>query len=165
MPSARRALLAFVDRMKLLLDDLVNFVRLEQHAIDAHPVDLNRVMAQVRDDLALAISRAAARVECDALPVVAGNASQLRLVTQNLVANGIKFAGKGEAPIVRVFAQMVADRRQRILQRLSRDHDQARRCAGDHPRLHHQTADCERTQGPARKPVLRSVVRHAANRA
>ena len=97
------------ERMKLLLDDLVHFVRLEQHAINPHPVDLNRVMAQVRDDLALAISRAAGRLECDALPVVTGDASQLRLVLQNLVANGIKFARKGEAPIVRVSAQMVAD--------------------------------------------------------
>ena len=97
------------ERIKLLLDDLINFVRLERHAIDRQPVDLNRVMALVRDDLALAISRAAARLECDALPVVAGDASQLRLVMQNLVANGIKFARKDVAPMVRVSAQMVAD--------------------------------------------------------
>ena len=111
-PGARRYL-DFVraggERIKLLLDDLINFVRLERHAIDRQPVDLNRVMALVRDDLALAISRAAARLECDALPVVAGDASQLRLVMQNLVANGIKFARKDVAPMVRVSAQMVAD--------------------------------------------------------
>ena len=92
------------ERMKLLLDDLVHFVRLEKHVIEPHPVDLNRVVALVRDDLALAISRVGARVEWDALPVLMGDQSQLRLVMQNLVANGIKFARTDVPPVVRVSA-------------------------------------------------------------
>ena len=111
-PGARRHLdyvRAGGERMKLLLDDLVHFVQMEQHAIDPRPVDLNRVMALVRDDLAPAISRAGARVEWDRLPVLAADESHLRRVMQNLVANGIKFARKEVKPIVRVSAQALAN--------------------------------------------------------
>lgn len=110
LPAPARRYLDFVrtggERMKALLDDLLNFVRLENHAIDARAVDLNGAMSLVRDDLALAISRVGAQVEWDRLPVVAGDASQLRLVLQNLVANGIKFVRKEVPPVVRVSARV-----------------------------------------------------------
>ena len=108
LPAAGRRYLDFVrgggERMKFLLDDLLGFVRLENYVIDPRPVDLNRLMPLVRDDLAMAISRAGGRVEWDELPVVAGDESLLRIVLQNLVANGIKFARRDVPPVVRVSA-------------------------------------------------------------
>jgi len=90
------------ERMKLLLDDLIGFVRLEIHAIEPRPVDMTRITQLVRDDLALAISRTGGRVECGSLPVVQGDESLLRIVVQNLVANGLKFVRPGTAPVVRI---------------------------------------------------------------
>ena len=80
------------ERMKVLLDDLIGFVRLENRAIEPRPVDMDAVMSQVRDDLMSAISRVGGRVEFSRLPVVAGEESLLRIALQNLVANGVKFA-------------------------------------------------------------------------
>jgi len=113
LSAAARRYLRFVhgggERMKLLLDDLVHLIQLENQAIDTRPVDLNRLMIEVPADLALAIARAGARVECGLLPVVAGDDSMLRIVLQNLVANGIKFARKGVSPVVRVDASAAGD--------------------------------------------------------
>ena len=108
MPPAAQRYVRFVhaggERMKALLDDLIDLLRLESHVIELRPVDLNRVMASVRDDLSAAISRAGARLDWDALPVVPGDESLLRVVLQNLVANGIKFARKDVPPVLRVMA-------------------------------------------------------------
>ena len=106
LPAPASRYLGFVRgggaRMKLLLDDLIGFVRLEIHAIDPRPVDMTRVTQLVRDDLAAAISRAGGRLECGSLPVVQGDESLLRIVMQNLIANGLKFVRPGSAPVVRV---------------------------------------------------------------
>ena len=120
LPAPARRYLEFVraggKRMKALLDDLLSFVQLENYSIDARPVDLNAAMNLVRDDLALAISQAGAQVLWDELPVVAGDASQLRLVLQNLVTNGIKFARKDVAPVVRLSASVAGNQCQIMVQ-------------------------------------------------
>ena len=120
LPAPARRYLEFVraggKRMKALLDDLLSFVQLENYSIDARPVDLNAAMKLVRDDLALAISQAGAQVLWDELPVVAGDASQLRLVLQNLVTNGIKFARKDVAPVVRLSASVAGNQCQIMVQ-------------------------------------------------
>lgn len=111
MPPEAQRYVKFVhgggERMKVLLDDLIGLLRMENHVIEHRPVDLNRVIASVRDDLLAAISRAGARLEWDLLPVVQGDASLLRVVLQNLVANGIKFSRTDVAPVLRVAAVSV----------------------------------------------------------
>ena len=111
--SSCRQYLGFVrkggERMKLLLDDLINLMRLDGHAVGRRPVDLNSVMAEVLADLDLAISRSGGRVECGELPAVMGDHSLLRILLQNLVANAIKFARSGVPPVIRVECSSTAE--------------------------------------------------------
>lgn len=106
-PAARRYL-GFVHsggiRMKSLLDDLIQYVRLDGKPIRHEPVDLDSVFADVRSDLANAVSASGATVECEPLGWVLGDATMLRVLFQNLVDNGIKFCAEGRAPHVRVRA-------------------------------------------------------------
>jgi signal transduction histidine kinase len=95
--------------MKVLLNDLINLMRLDGHVVERRPVDLNGVMAEVRADLDLAISRSGGRVECGDLPAVVGDESLLRILLQNLVANAIKFARSGVPPVIRVECSSTAE--------------------------------------------------------
>lgn len=109
LPATARRNLDFVQaggaRMGMLLDDLLNFVRLDKHAVDRKVVDLASIAAQVREDLSAALTRVGGRVDIGHLPVCKGDASLLRIALQNLVSNGLKFARKGIPPVVTVSAQ------------------------------------------------------------
>lgn len=93
------------ERMKASLDDLMRFVQLEQHAVSFDPVDIGQLMQQVHEDLSHAIAQSGGRLDWAALPTVLGDRSLLRVLLQNLVANGLKFSRPGVAPRVEVNAE------------------------------------------------------------
>lgn len=96
-------------RIKVLLDDLVELLVLDRHAVAFSPVDLNLLARNVRDDLRSAIERSGATIDVAPLPTVQGDATLLRVLLQNLVANGVKFCPKGRAPVVRIEAEASSD--------------------------------------------------------
>lgn len=106
-PLSRRYLdfvLSGGQRIKVLLDDLVEFLLLDRHAVVHTEVDLNRIAANVRDDLQAAIDRTGATLDIRDLPSVQGDASLLRVLLQNLVSNAIKFCPPDRRPLVTVDA-------------------------------------------------------------
>lgn len=108
LPDKARQYLRYVanggERMKELLDDLLNYVHIDHAPPELRPIELDRVMIGVGEDLADSIARKMASVEWDALPVISGERSLIRILMQNLVANAIKFSRPSMAPEVRVFA-------------------------------------------------------------
>ncbi|WKN49994.1 GAF domain-containing sensor histidine kinase [Nocardioides sp. Arc9.136] len=86
-------------RMQSLIDDLLAFARLGGE-LQRRPVDLAVVMREVTEDLSAALE--GATLEVEDLPVVTGDAVQLRAVLQNLVANAAKFTRPGEKAHVSV---------------------------------------------------------------
>jgi PAS domain S-box-containing protein len=88
-------------RMHILIQDLLQYSRLGKSDRPAENVDLNALFDEVRSDLALAIHDAGADVQCDPLPTIWGNRTQLHQLFQNLIANALKFHGS-EPPVVRV---------------------------------------------------------------
>ncbi len=93
-------------RMKQMLDDVLQFVRLEQGPAQAmQPVDLDEVLAEVRQNLYARIHEHGACIEVRPLGTVAGHRSLLALLLQNLVANALKFVPPGQTPNVRVSAE------------------------------------------------------------
>lgn len=111
-PTAKRYLDFVVSggqRMKVLLEDLVNFLQLDRHAVAMTEVDLNRIAHDVGDDLQSAIARKGASLDIRPLPSVQGDASLLRILLQNLVANAIKFCPRDRAPVVTIDAIQTDD--------------------------------------------------------
>jgi PAS domain S-box-containing protein len=95
-------------RMRSLITDLLGYARVGDAAVPAdQDVDLDRVMAEVTQNLQERIADARATILATPLPTVIGSKVQFIQVFQNLVANSLKFHG-AEAPRVTVTADVVS---------------------------------------------------------
>lgn len=93
-------------RMRTMLDDLLQFVRLDSVGRPTlAPVALEATLRDTCASLAARIDARRALVEIAPLPVVVGHASLLALLFQNLVGNAVKFVPAERTPQVRVSAR------------------------------------------------------------
>lgn len=92
-------------RMRTLLDDVVDYARLEvDSSRQLVPVSLNALIDELRDALAGRIAETHASLVVGRLPTVAGQPNLLALVFQNLLDNSLKFVTKGRPPEIEVSA-------------------------------------------------------------
>ena len=90
------------ERMKLLIDDLLQYSRVGSAEVERVPVDADEVLEGVLRSLEGAILERGATVTHDPLGTVHADATQLGQLLQNLIANAIKFAREDAPPEVRV---------------------------------------------------------------
>ncbi len=96
-------------RMSVLIHDLLTYSRISTHQDTSTSVDLNRVLKSVLLDLELVINERNAVISIsDGLPTVAGDASQLRQLFQNLLSNSLKFQKPGATPNITIASQRIA---------------------------------------------------------
>ncbi len=95
-------------RMHQLVNDLLAFSRVGTRAAPLSPVSLDRIAAQARENLTLAIEQSGAKVKIGPLPTVAGDETQLVQLFQNLFDNAIKFRGAAP-PEVSVYCRDAGD--------------------------------------------------------
>lgn len=96
------------NRMSMLIKDLLTFSRISVRQEAAAAVSLNYIIADVLDDLEVAIEQGEAQVRVGSLPTVLGDASQLRQLFQNLLSNALKFRQVGVAPVIQIDSEKVA---------------------------------------------------------
>jgi PAS domain S-box-containing protein len=89
------------NRMKELINDLLEFSRVGTHGQEFAPVDCNEVFDRVVRGIQLAIERVGGEVTRDHLPTVVADGRQLNQLFQNLLSNGVKFHGS-KKPVVQV---------------------------------------------------------------
>jgi two-component system phosphate regulon sensor histidine kinase PhoR len=106
-PEAQEKFLAIMqeqaERMTRLIEDLLSLSRIEmdEHTRPDTPVALDRVIANVRDMLAMKAAGRKMTIDTAVppdLPPVAGDEDQLTQVLQNLIDNAIKY-GAPETPV------------------------------------------------------------------
>jgi|GEM_PF-2112913 len=98
------------ERMGRLIDDLLAFSRVGRQALHREPVDMKALVEEViaafradsRDTLR-------ARFEVGDLPQAFGDAALLRQVWANLIDNALKYSGKAEQPVIRIFGGVQDD--------------------------------------------------------
>ncbi len=98
-PTAKRCVdkaLSSATRMWRMIEDVLSHASLGGRPSFA-PVDLGAVVQQVVDDVSAAIATARATVDVGPLPVAYGDATQLRVLVQNMVSNSLKFRDRGRA--------------------------------------------------------------------
>ena len=88
-------------RMSHMIEDVLHDAAANGHA-EFMPVPLGDIVTQVVEDLGTAIAEAAVRVEVGPLPVVDGNATQLRVLVQNLVGNAVKYRDPARPGLIRI---------------------------------------------------------------
>ncbi|ELY43046.1 PAS domain S-box protein [Natronorubrum tibetense] len=92
------------DRMREMIDGLLEYSRVETRGDPFELVDLDDVLEDVRRDLELQVDESGAVIETpDTLPAICGDRSQLRQVFQNLLANAIEYSD--DEPRVTVSAE------------------------------------------------------------
>jgi PAS domain S-box-containing protein len=92
-------------RMGLLIDSLLNFSRLGRRPLVTAPVDLTALAQAVVAELRVAEGGAAVEVAVQSLPPTVGDATLLRQVFANLVANAFKFSRHRAHPRVEIGSQ------------------------------------------------------------
>ena len=95
-------------RMSLLIRDLLAYSRVSTNRDVFRPVNLNEVITDVLEDLDVAMRETNALILYDRLPVLAGDAVQLRQLFQNLIANSIKFRREKTPPVIGITCRLLA---------------------------------------------------------
>ena len=95
-------------RMAGLIDTILGYARVGSE-VERRAVRLDEVLTHVLDDLGPVIAQRSARVTHEPLPEVAGDATLLYAVLQNLVANAVKFTPPERTPEVHVAAARDGD--------------------------------------------------------
>lgn len=91
-------------RMQSLVQDLLAFSRVNSQEASRNVIDCNLIVAEALKNLQSAIEQSGAQISFARLPRVLADASQMRQLFQNLLANAIKFRG-AERPLIRVGAE------------------------------------------------------------
>jgi PAS domain S-box-containing protein len=91
-------------RMRELIDDLLSFSRLGRQALHPITVDMTALVHSVIEDVCGERPRGRASFRVQRLPAATGDASLLRQVWTNLLANAVKFTRPGVDPVVDVGA-------------------------------------------------------------
>jgi light-regulated signal transduction histidine kinase (bacteriophytochrome) len=92
-------------RLRKLIDDLAEFARLGAQARPFAPEDLNLMLAGVLRDIEARTEEVGAVIEAAPLPSIVCDATQMRQVLQNLIANALKYRHPDRAPVIRISAE------------------------------------------------------------
>jgi len=95
-------------RMEALIEDILDLSRAGRSSRD-ETVDTHALVADVCQELQERLAETGSRVVYDGLPLVAGDAAQLRLVFRNVIANALKFRRPGVSPVVEIGATAEGD--------------------------------------------------------
>lgn len=93
-------ILKSAQQMRRLIKDVLALARLDSGGLVIKDVDLNTVLAQVRDTLSARIVERNAVLQIQTLPTIRGDETRLFQLFQNLINNSLKFNDKPEPRIV-----------------------------------------------------------------
>jgi signal transduction histidine kinase len=91
-----------VSRMQNLLNDLLQYSRLNKNQKDKKAVNFNNILAVVKHNLQVTIIDTKAEIVSDPLPILTASVSEMTQLFQNLIANSIKFRKKDVLPKIEI---------------------------------------------------------------
>lgn len=95
-------------RMSDLIKDLLDYSRIGRDRV-FRPLDCNRIMVEVKEDLGALINETQTQLEVNPLPELTGSETELRLLFQNLISNAIKFRKKDTVPVIKITSESAKD--------------------------------------------------------
>jgi PAS domain S-box-containing protein len=98
------------ERMRQLVNDLLQYSRVDSRPMDREETDMNEVTSQAVEELELSIIEAGTKLEVKPLPTIRADKVQMNQLLTNLISNAIKFRRNNEAPRVEISAVTYDDR-------------------------------------------------------
>src|SRR3984893_9221197 len=89
-----RFLLDSVDRLETLIHDVAEYCYTEVREPDSKETDMEMVLLEAKNEVAVELKSAGATITHDPLPTVLGNAPALTAVFRSLIGNACKFHGE-----------------------------------------------------------------------
>lgn len=96
------SLISATARMRTLVSDILLYSTIGKVDNSFAETDLNLVMEETLMDLELAIRLSGARILYPKLPVIQGNAAQLKQLFENIISNSIKYAQQHIVPEIHI---------------------------------------------------------------
>ncbi|WP_215395855.1 sensor histidine kinase [Rheinheimera oceanensis] len=91
-------------RMSLLINDLLDFSRINTRGRDFAATNLNDIVNGALDDLEIAVAESNAQIDIGNLPVIQADSSQLSQLFLNLLSNSLKFRIPDRTPVITITA-------------------------------------------------------------
>lgn len=94
-------------RMRKLVEDLLEFARVDRETLQLTDLDLNAIVASVERRLALSMDEVDATLVVGELPMVQGDQDQLERLFINLLTNALKYKDDSRPPEITINACLV----------------------------------------------------------
>jgi light-regulated signal transduction histidine kinase (bacteriophytochrome) len=91
-----------VQRMQELINDLLEYSRVDRDQKEFREVDLQAIVSMVMMNLQQVIKSSGAVIETDALPILRADQSQMISLFQNLLENALKFKKPDCVPVIKI---------------------------------------------------------------
>ena len=107
-------------RMRLLIDDLIQFSRTNKPDKEFVITDLNELFENAKQDVALAILEKKAQITSDTLPEALVISFQIQQLFLNLLSNSLKYNKEGKPPIITINYSKVNAKEEPVLVKASK---------------------------------------------
>jgi light-regulated signal transduction histidine kinase (bacteriophytochrome) len=91
--------------MMLLIKELLNYSKLSTSIETYSKLDLNKVMADIKEDFELLIRERKANIKVNQLPVIEGISLHIHQLFHNLISNSLKFCNENTPPEIIISAR------------------------------------------------------------
>lgn len=95
-------ILESANRMSSMIEGVLNYSSLNSPDQKTEPVDLNKVLADITNDLEVLIHQTGAQIQSDPLPQVEGTEVLIYQLFYNLINNSLKFSKQDQAPVLKI---------------------------------------------------------------
>lgn len=95
-------ILESANRMSTMIEGVLNYSSLNSLDQKTEPVDLNKVLADITNDLEVLIHQTGALIHSDPLPEVEGIQVLLYQLFYNLINNSLKFSKQNQTPVIKI---------------------------------------------------------------
>ena len=99
------------NRMQQLIEGVLLYSRLDTSDSKGVSLSLEQIVQEILSDLGAQIEKLQAEIHVGDLPMIHGDALQIRQLLQNLIGNALKFHKQGVAPVIHIRGLMIQDRR------------------------------------------------------